>query len=257
MKLRTLLPLVAAAALLAGCASDDSGGTPEGTDATTSLLFMGNSHSSLNHLQAMVETIVGSALPAETVDAIEAPGWMFLEDRVNDSASMNLLGAQDWSFVVLQAQKYSTSGCCEYSTFEAKALIRLAREQNAVPIMFPEWPLEGVNETMTIYNLHVSIAQAEPACVAPVGQAWDLSMQRHPEIHLYAADGNHSNAAGAFLTALILSATMTGASPLDAPVIGGTTSAANQALLRVVAADTVAAWPPRQHCPDDPYPVTP
>jgi hypothetical protein len=38
-------------------------------------------------------------------------------------------------------------------------------------------------------------------------------------------------------------------------VLGGTTSAANQALLRVVAADTVAAWPPRQHCPDDPYPV--
>jgi hypothetical protein len=256
MNLRSLLPLVAAAALLAGCTSDDPG-TTEGTDASVALLFMGNSHSSLNNLQGMVEAVVGSALPDETVEAVEAPGWMFLEDRVSHDPSMALLAGQDWSFVVLQAQKYSTSGCCVYSTFEAKQLIRGAREQNAVPILFPEWPLEGVNETMTIYNLHVSIAEAEPACVAPVGQAWDLAMQRHPEIGLYAADGNHSNAAGAFLTALILSATMTGASPLDAPVLGGTTSAANQALLRVVAADTVAAWPPRQYCPDDPYPVIP
>jgi hypothetical protein len=254
MKLPMLLPVVAAATLLAGCGSDGPD-TPEGTDASVSLLFMGNSHSSLNNLQGMVEAIVGSALPDETVEAVEAPGWMFLEDRVSHEPSMTLLGGQDWNFVVLQAQKYSTSGCCVYSTLEARQLILEARARNAVPILFPEWPLEGVNETMTIYDLHVSIAQAEPACVAPVGQAWDLSMQRHPGIHLYAADGNHSNAAGAFLTALILSATMTGVSPLDAPVLGGTTSAANQALLRVVAADTVAAWPPRQHCPDDPYPV--
>jgi hypothetical protein len=258
MKLRTLLPLAAAAALLAGCGSDGPDGTPEGTDATVAMLFMGNSHSSLNNLQGMVENIVGAAMPSGTVEAVEAPGWMFLEDRVNHPASMTLLRNQDWSFVVLQAQKYSTSGCCVYSTLEARELIGIAREQNAVSILFPEWPLEGVNETMTIYNLHVSIAEDAPACVAPVGQAWDLSMQRHPGIHLNAADGNHSNAAGAYLTALILAATMTGASPADAPDFGVSgVAAANRALLRQVAADTVIAWPPRQHCPDDPYPVLP
>jgi hypothetical protein len=258
MNLRTLLPAVAAAALLAGCASSDGAGTPEGTDASMALLFMGNSHSSLNNLQGMVEALVGAALPDETVAAVEAPGWMFLEDRVSHMPSMTLLRGQDWSFVVLQAQKYSTSGCCVYSTLEARELIGIAREQNAVPILFPEWPLEGVNETMTIYNLHVSIAEAAPACVAPVGQAWDLSMQRHPSLGLYASDGNHSNAAGAYLTALILSATMTGASPAAAPDFGvAGVSAANRALLRQVAADTVVAWPPRQHCPDDPYPPPP
>src|SRR5689334_7099523 len=250
-----LLP-VACALLLAGCtvADTDAPPAPTRTDADVSLLFMGNSHSSYNDLQGMVAEMVRSARPGETIGTVEAPRWMFLEERYYDADSMAVLRGQDWSYVILQAQKYSTSGCCVYSTEEAKALIRAAREQHAVPILFPEWPRRNVNETMTIYNLHVSIAQDEPACVAPVGQAWDLSLQRHPEIALHAADGNHSNPAGAYLAALILAATITGASPLDVPVLPGFGVSANtQTLLRLAAADTVAAWPPRQWCPGDPY----
>lgn len=248
--------LLAAALLAAGCGTREQ--ADYGSDADVPMLFMGNSHSSLNDLQGTIEAMVGAARPDESVEAVEAPGWMFLEDRYRDAASMQVLRAQDWAFVVLQAQKYSTTGCCVYSTTEAEALIRAARAQHAVPILFPEWPREGVDETMTIYDVHVSIAQQEPACVAPIGQAWDLSLERHPGLVLHADDGNHSSASGAFLAALILSATMTGASPLDMPALGGFgVGAEAQALLRQVAADTVAAWPPRQWCPDDPYPAVP
>ena len=254
-----LLPVVAAL-LLAGCELADSASgsdappAPTGTDADVSLLFMGNSHSSFNNLQGMVVAMVSPSHPGASVEAIAAPGSMFLEERYSHADSLAVLQGQDWSFVILQAQKYSTSGCCVYSTEEAKAFVRLAREQNAVPILFPEWPLRGVNETMPSYDLHVSIAQAEPACVAPIGQAWDLSLQRHPSLELYAADGNHSNPAGAFLAALILAATITGDSPLDVPGLAGFgVSADDQALLRAVAADTVSAWPPRQWCPGDSF----
>jgi hypothetical protein len=253
--------LLLAGALLAGCELGDTGGAAgsriDGSDADVPLLFMGNSHSSYHDLQGKVVAMVGATRAGETVEAVAAQ-WMFLEDHYHDPDSMALLRLQDWTFVVLQAQKYSTTGCCTYSTEEAKALIRIAREQHAVPILFPEWARRGVDETFTIYDLHVSIAADEPACVAPIGQAWDLSLQRHPELELHAADGNHSNPAGAFLAALILSTTMTGVSPLDAPtLVDAGVSAETQALLRAVAADTVAAWPPRQHCPDDPYPAPP
>jgi len=247
---------MAAALLLGGCVGSDSDSNPQvqGSNADVPMLFMGNSHASVNGLQGMVESMVVPSFPGETVEAVEAPGWMFLEDRFHDSASNALLRGQDWRYVVLQAQKYSTTGCCTYSTEEAKALIRTAREQHAVPILFPEWPRLGVDETFTIYDLHVSIASAEPACVAPIGQAWDLAMQRYPDLSLHADDGNHSNPAGAFLAALILAATITGDSPLDVPVLAGfNVDASTQAALRQVAADTVADWPPRQHCPDDPY----
>jgi hypothetical protein len=251
--------LVLLALLLTACGGGDGGGQnnppsgPAPASADIRLLFMGNSHTSSNDLTGMVADMVRAARPGRTVASAEAPGWMFLEERVNDSASLNLLRSQNWTVVVLQAQKYSTSGQFTYSTAEAEQLIRFARQQQAVPIMFPEWPRRDVAETQRIYDLHVSIAQEETACVAPVGQAWDLSLSRHPSLALHAADGNHSNPAGAFLAALILFATITGNSPASLPDFPQfSVDVATQALLRAVADETVRGLPPRGFCPSDP-----
>lgn len=246
--------------VLASCGgSGDSGGNsdppapPPPTVADITLLFMGNSHASVNHVQQMVADMVRAVRPGESVATAEAPGWMFLEERWHDLPSTTLLRNQQWSFVILQAQKYSTSGLFEYSTVGAEELIRASRQQQAVPIMFPEWPRLGVDETMRIYDLHVSIAQRQVACVAPIGQAWDLALQRHPSLRLHADDGNHSNAAGAFLAALILFATITGDSPADLPPFPQfLVSVDTQADLRTIAAETIVTWPPRAWCPGDP-----
>jgi hypothetical protein len=256
-------PLVLAASLFFGACggggSDDSGGgtappAPQPVVADLTLLFMGNSHASVNHLPFLVRDMIVALRPGKTVAAVEAPGWMFLEERFHDSASTSLLRNQNWSFVILQAQKYSSSGQFEYSTAGAEGLIRMSRGQQAVPVMFPEWPRLNVNETARIYDLHVSIAQREVACVAPIGQAWDLALQRHPSLRLHADDGNHSNPAGAYLAALIIVATITGSSPLDVPPMPQfVVDVDTQALLRPIAAETVQVWPPHAWCPSDPY----
>jgi hypothetical protein len=254
--------LVVVALLIASCGGDgdDAGpnNPPSGPPAATAditLLFMGNSHTSSNNLTDMVAEMMRGARPGKSVAAVEAPGWMFLDERINDARSVDLLRSQDWSFVILQAQKYSTSGQFEYSIAEAEAFVRMAREQHAVPIMFPEWPRRGIDETQRIYALHVSIAQREPACVAPIGQAWDLSLARHAALALHAPDGNHSNSAGAFLAALLLFATITGNSPMDVPAlpVQFPVDSATQAQLREIAAETVQTWPPRAWCPSDPF----
>ena len=252
---------VLVALALAGCGGSQgssenaapSGPPPAAADIP--LLFMGNSHTSANDLTGMVAEMVRAARPTRTVAFVEAPGWMFLEERITHAPSDELLRSQNWSFVILQAQKYSSSGLFEYSTAEAEEFVRRAREQRAVPILFPEWPRRGIDETRRIYDLHVSIAQREVACVAPIGQAWDLSLQRHPALELHASDGNHSNPAGAFLAALMLFATMTGVSPSDLPPLPRVTAVdlPTQALLRAVAAETVQMWPPHAWCPSDPY----
>jgi hypothetical protein len=92
--------------------------------------------------------------------------------------------------VVLQAQEYSSSGLFEYPIDGAVALVRESRALGALPIMFPEWARRGVPETQRIYDLHLSIARAAPACVPPIPQAWDLSIARNPDIELHADDGN-------------------------------------------------------------------
>ncbi len=226
---------------------------PSVAAADISLLFMGNSHTSVNNVPGMVEALVRAARPGRSVVAVQAPGSMFLEDRAVHEASLQLLRERNWSFVVLQAQKYSASGQFVYSTDGAESLVRAARASQAVPILFPEWPRQDVVETHRIFELHVAIASRTPACVAPIGQAWDLARGRYPGLVLHAADGNHSAPAGALLAAMVLAATLTGISPdlyPDLPDLGVDVQV--QARLRSVAAETVLATHPRQWCPGDP-----
>jgi hypothetical protein len=222
-------------------------------DADIALLFMGNSHTSSNNLTGMVAAMVSAVRPGKSVANVVAPGGMFLEERLHDAPSMTLLRSQRWTAVVLQAQKYSTSGLYTYSTAEAEELVRIARAAGSLPVMFPEWPQRGIDETQRIYDLHVSIAQRATACVAPIGQAWDLALVRHPSLVLHASDGNHSAPAGAFLAALVLFTTLTNESPLrvpDLPQFGVASSVQRQ--LRDIAAETVAMIPARQCCAADP-----
>lgn len=259
--LHGLLPALALwlAAVATGCSGGGGGegaaitSPPATAAADITLLFMGNSHTSFHGLPATVAAMVRAARPGRGVSATEAPGWMFLEERATDPASLELVDRRRWTFVVLQAQKYSSSGLFEYSIDGALELVRKARAAGAVPIMFPEWPRRGVPETLRIHDLHVSIARREPACVAPIGQAWDLALARHPALVLHDADGNHSAPAGAFLAALVIAATMTGTAPDTLPFIAQAAVEADvQAQLRAVAAETVLAYAPRQWCPADP-----
>ncbi len=253
--------LIVLALLLAACGGGGGGNggsnpgppPPNVEVAEITLLFMGNSHTSFNDLPGMVAQMVRAARPGRTVAYQEAPQWMFLEERATHAPSLELLRERNWTYVVLQAQKYSASGQFDYSIDGALALVRAARTAHALPILFPEWPRRGVPETQRIYDLHVSIAQRTPACVAPVGQAWDLALARHPTLVLHADDGNHSAPAGAFLAALVIATTMTSLSPNQLPFLPGFGVGADvQAQLRSVAAETVLVYQPRQWCPSDP-----
>jgi hypothetical protein len=225
---------------------------PGGVNGDITLLFMGNSHTAVHDIPQSVAALVRAQRPSKTVGVANAPGSMFLEERIGHQPTLDLLGSRRWSAVVLQAQKYSASGLFTYSTHEAVELVRRARNGGATPVMFPEWPRAGIRETQTIYDLHVSIARQAAACVAPIGQAWDTAATRPQPPVLHDADGNHSTRAGAFLAALVIAATITGDSPRlmrDVPESG--LDASTQAFLRAAAADAVQATSPRQWCPLD------
>src|SRR5688572_9825656 len=74
---------------------------PATATADVMLLFMGNSHTAANDLTGTVAQMVRIGRPGRTVAAVESPGSMFLEQRVQDAASMQLLRSRDWSFVIL------------------------------------------------------------------------------------------------------------------------------------------------------------
>ena len=177
---------------------------------------------------------------------------MSLEDRSHDAASLALIRSRRWTFVVLQAQDYSSSGLYSYPIDGAVALVGEARKAGALPILFPEWPRQGINETSRIYDLHLSIARVAPACVPPIPQAFDLAIARDAGLALWAGDGNHSAPAGAFLAALVIATTMTGVAPDTLPAFPNVNvDDATQAKLRSAAAETVLAYSPRTGCAAD------
>jgi hypothetical protein len=241
------------AAALAACGGGSSSTPPPPpVAADITILMFGNSHTAFNQLPNMLAAMVRAGRPGKTVSVTVPSGFLFLDERLNDPASMAAFASQKWSAVILQAQRYSTSGTVDYSIAEAVELVRRTRQIPALPVMFPEWPRRGINETQRIFDLHVSIARLQPACVPPIPQAFDLAAARYPLLVLHDADGNHSAPAGAYLAAAVLYATLTGNSPLGLPQLDGfSVDAGTQANLRVVADDQVKLLSPRLYCPND------
>ncbi|NND46594.1 MAG: hypothetical protein HKN55_02915 [Woeseiaceae bacterium] len=182
------------------------------------VLLIGNSHSSRGGLPDMLETLLEADGGNKSAYVKAVGHWAFLAERLNDDVTQKALDSRRWTHVILQAQKYSTSGRYSYPTDAAGEWIRRVRERGAQPILFPEWARrEHPEEFLRIQRLHLKIASRDLALVAPVGLAWELMRDTHPDIVLHASDGNHANRQGALLTAYVLYSSMTGQSPAELP----------------------------------------
>jgi len=210
-----------------------------------SVLLIGNSHSSRGNLPGMLQQLLETGVDSSA--KVKAAGhWSFLADRLEDQHTQKLLESRRWTHVVLQAQKYSTSGQYIYPTEAAEEWIRRSRRVGAQPILFPEWArLGNVEEGARIHRLHMEIAAREHACIAPIGLAWEIISDTHPDIRLHDRDGNHANRTGALLTAYVLYAAITGLSVQELPEtrIRGVPDDA-QMQLRNAAALAVSMFPP-------------
>lgn len=219
--------------------------------ADVEILLIGNSHSSGGDLPEALATVVAAQLPGKSVNVYAVPRWNFLSERLDDGITQETLAARPWTHVVLQAQKYSTTGRYSYPTDAAREWIRRVRQIDAVPVLFPEWPRRRhLEEGPRIYALHREIAAQEPACVAPVGSAWEQVLQADNPIRLHRPDGNHANRNGGLLTAYVLAGTVTG---LPLAAIGNLENVRvdtrTQAVLRAAADAALRALPP---CPGPP-----
>jgi len=218
---------------------------------TFEVLLIGNSHSSKNDLPDLIERLIEIGHPDAVVHVDTAPRWVFLAERIGDKVTQEILESRQWTHVVLQAQKYSSSGKYYYPTGAAEEWIRRVRRVNAEPVLFPEWPRKGnAEEGPRVHALHMGIAQREPACVMPIGLAWQIVIDENPEVRLYNRDGNHSNKNGALLTAFVLYQTVTGKPAENLPEIPRLRiDAEDQRLLRTAASNAHRALPA---CPDIP-----
>ncbi|XOV78509.1 MAG: hypothetical protein ACFHVJ_16405 [Aestuariibacter sp.] len=176
-----------------------------------SVLMIGNSHSSLVNLPDTLENVISKALPGQSVLVKRVTKYHYLAEHLDDPDTRAVFDEREWDYVILQAQKYSISQSKEYPTIAARQWVSMTAEQGGIAVMFPEWGLKGnPAEATYVHDIHTTIASREPACVAPVGLAWDRSLILRPQLSLHAADGNHANKTGTFLTAMVLAETISG-----------------------------------------------
>ena len=179
------------------------------TASAYKVLLMGNSHAA--GLHPVLSDLLVLGQPDKPIDVQLSSTGGFLADRVNDAITHRELESEPWTHVILQGQKYSTTGSFSYSTDAAEYWIRGSKQQGATPIMFPEHPRKGNTwEGQTLWDLHTGIAVRENTCVAPVGLVWDEVTFRAPSLALHQSDGNHASETGALLTALVFYPVITG-----------------------------------------------
>jgi hypothetical protein len=200
------------------------------------VLLMGNSHAA--GLHPFLADLLALGQPDKPIDVQLSSMGGFLADRVNDGSSHRKLESEPWTHVILQGQKYSTTGSYSYPTDAAEYWIRGSKQQNATPIMFPEHPREGNTwEGRTLWELHKGIAVRENTCVAPVGLVWDEVRFRAPSLELHESDGNHASDTGALLTALVFYPIITGQSVESLPELSafGIDAATEQVMREAVS----------------------
>ena len=215
-----------------------------GTEATVKILMMGNSHT--GPIPSILSRIFSQLNPSLAVEIELAPGGMFLIDRMNHTATLDLLRNGEWTHVVLQALKYSTSGTIDYPTTGAEFFIDETNSLGGVPILFPEHPRRwNTWESSYLYNLHSGIATEHSACVSPIGFVWEDFMAKS-SLSLHQADGNHATTAGSFLTALVIYQTIMEVDDFNAlaNISGIGISDQNQIKMRASVVDVMTTYQP-------------
>lgn len=197
---------------LASTIDHESIGSADESKETLKVLFVGNSHTA--PIPKLLTAIFAERSPEIRTHLELALGTSFLSDRLEQSATTDLIASGEWDYVVLQAQKYSTSGKYKYSTDGAVNLAEMAKKSGSRVIMYSEWSRRGFpDEYKRVRAIHDSISEVTGASVAPIGEAWKLA-ELKTDRDLYHADGNHASKLGSYLNACVFYSLLTQRSPL-------------------------------------------
>ncbi|MBV9958739.1 MAG: SGNH/GDSL hydrolase family protein [Acidobacteria bacterium] len=195
------------------------------------VLFIGNSYTIYNDLPWVTQQLALSAHPARPLQTeMVAMMGATLQEHWNDGTALRKL-KQDgpWDYVVLQEQSTRALENPEAMRDYALLFNEEINKAGAQAILFVPWAhREHPENQVGIIDAYMSLAQEMDATVAPVGPAWQTALRYKPQTPLYKHDADsHPAAAGSYLAACVLYATIYGSSPE-----GVTASVTDQGMVR-------------------------
>lgn len=165
------------------------------------VLFIGNSHTYYNDMPHMFANICHEhhADMEITMLAHAGMGWDF---HVNEPKVRFNIAYGRYDAVILQHVAHPM-GDLSVMAQSGRQLIRWVQESGARPILYMTWTTkaDGESAQAQMSNAYRKL-QEETGCeLAPVGDRWWAYHREHPEIELYAKDGQHASETGSRLAA--------------------------------------------------------
>ena len=224
----------------------------------TKILWIGNSYTGTNNLPLMFYNLALSGGDTVVYDS-NTPGGMTFLGHTTNAATLQQIAANNWDFVVLQAQSQEPSfppSQVEAQTYPYAAVLdslihisnpctetvfymtwgrKYGDAQNCA-IYPPICTFDGMNNRL--WESYKEMADDNRGIVSPAGIAWKRSREADSTINLWSGDNSHPSVAGSYLTACVFYATMLRKNPVGLSYTGGLL--ANQAaFLQQIAHTTV------------------
>ena len=194
------------------------------------LLFVGNSFTYYNDLPAMFSRLANAAGFGVQTASVTKGGWSLVRyadpDDIMYPPLHEAFSSQPWDGIVLQDQSFNPAGNPQGYLSAVRTLCEQlpCRERH---IIYQTWAYEDGSEKLQSTNLtypqmHEALraacrqaARQQDALLVPVGDAFRLCRDTHPEIGLYAPDHYHPSPAGTYLAACVFFGALSGRSPLE------------------------------------------
>jgi hypothetical protein len=222
------------------------------------ILWIGNSYTGTNNLPLMFYNLALSGGDTVVYDS-NTPGGMTFLGHTTNAATIQKIAANNWDFVVLQAQSQEPSfppSQVEAQTYPYAAVLdSLVRISNPCTetVFYMTWgrkygdaqhcaiyppicTFDGMNNRL--WESYKEMADDNRGIVSPAGIAWKRSREADSTINLWSGDNSHPSVAGSYLTACVFYATMLRKNPVGLSYTAGLP--ANQAaFLQQIAHTTV------------------
>lgn len=179
-------------------------------------------------LSATMATIGGAGLDWHLVKSYLRPNGLKSYSTLNDGSNKLVFhkypDGKVFDAVVMQDNSQGPTHP-ELSKFFKKFApihVKDVKATGAEPLLMATWAYADRPEmTQQLMDATTKVANQTKSMVVPVGLAFAKSLKARPDLKMTIADNRHPTAAGSYLEAAVLFATLTGQSPEGADFLGG------------------------------------
>lgn len=177
------------------------------------VLFLGNSHTSVNSVPTMVKSILDGGGAVKSIKVTMKTGGA-LESISQDPALPGFIDRGKFTDIILQGAALSSSHKYTYSQEGAIKLAESAKKSGARVWLFAEWPRQGWDETPYILGIYREISRKSGAKIIPVCSVFDRLLKEQAGLEVWSGDGNHASLLGSYIGAATIAKALASATKI-------------------------------------------